>query len=58
MVEILEVVKDYYYFNKYFGIVCVFKNLGLGVGVFDIGRCKIKIIDGKVYIRIFVVCIG
>lgn len=58
LVETLEAVKDYYYSNKYSGIACAFKNSGLGVGVPDTGRCKIKIIDGKVHIRTSAACIG
>lgn len=58
MVEILEVVKEEY--EKYLcvGIVCVMKNSGVGVGIFDVGRCRLVIKDGKVYIRISVFCIG
>ncbi|UZP03962.1 selenium-dependent xanthine dehydrogenase [Clostridium botulinum] len=58
LVETLEAVKDIYYSNKYAGIACTFKNAGVGVGIPDTGRCKVKIIDGKVHIRTSAACIG
>lgn len=56
MAETLEAVKDIYEKasneeGKYVGIASAMKNAGLGVGVPDIGRCNIKIQDGKVLIR-------
>lgn len=45
--ETLEAVKDIYEENKdRAGIACAMKNAGLGVGVPDIGRAKLKINDG------------
>ncbi|NFT92373.1 selenium-dependent xanthine dehydrogenase [Clostridium botulinum] len=58
LVETLEAVKDIYYSNKYSGIACTFKNAGVGVGIPDTGRCKVKVIDGKVHIRTSAACIG
>lgn len=58
LVETLEAVKDSYYSNKYAGIACTFKNAGVGVGIPDTGRCKVKVIDGKVHIRTSAACIG
>ncbi|WP_252234422.1 selenium-dependent xanthine dehydrogenase [Clostridium sp. ZS1] len=58
LVETLEAVKDSYYNNKYAGIACTFKNAGVGVGIPDTGRCKVKVIDGKVHIRTSAACIG
>ena len=58
LVETLEAVKDVYYSNKYAGIACTFKNAGVGVGIPDTGRCKVKVIDGKVHIRTSAACIG
>ncbi|NFH68878.1 selenium-dependent xanthine dehydrogenase [Clostridium botulinum] len=58
LVETLEAVKDIYYGNKYSGIACTFKNAGVGVGIPDTGRCKVKVIDGKVHIRTSAACIG
>lgn len=50
-VETLEAVKDVYENNKIVGIASAFKNAGVGVGVPDIGRCNLAIIDGKVHVR-------
>ena len=58
IVETLEAVKEEYENHKYVGIACAMKNSGLGVGVPDVGRCKLKIIDGKVHIRTSASCIG
>lgn len=56
MAETLEAVKDD--FEKYegdpnyfVGIASAMKNAGVGVGVPDIGRCNLKVIDGKVHAR-------
>ncbi|NLT95858.1 MAG: selenium-dependent xanthine dehydrogenase [Clostridia bacterium] len=55
MVETLEAVKDIYEKalkeGKYVGIASAMKNAGLGVGVPDIGRCNIKILDGIAHVR-------
>ncbi|MGL5327811.1 MAG: selenium-dependent xanthine dehydrogenase [Peptostreptococcaceae bacterium] len=58
MVETLEAVKEEYENNKFVGIACAMKNAGIGVGIPDIGRCKLVIIDGKVHIRTGASCIG
>lgn len=58
MVETLEAVKEIYESNPYAGIACAMKNAGVGVGIPDIGRCKLVIIDGKVHIRTSASCIG
>ncbi|WP_297418530.1 selenium-dependent xanthine dehydrogenase [Clostridium sp.] len=56
MAETLEAVKDE--FEKYeadpnyhVGIASAMKNAGVGVAVPDIGRCNLKVIDGKVHVR-------
>lgn len=56
MVETLDAVKEA--FEKYeadpdyfVGIASAMKNAGVGVGVPDIGRCNLKIINGKVHVR-------
>lgn len=56
MVETLEAVKED--FNRYeadsdyyVGIASAMKNAGVGVGVQDIGRCNLKVIEGKIHIR-------
>lgn len=56
MVETLEAVKvDFEKYENdpdyYVGIASAMKNAGVGVGVQDIGRCNLKIIDGKVHAR-------
>ncbi len=58
LVETLEAVKEFYESQKFAGIACALKNAGLGVGVPDAGRCKIKIVDGKAHIRTSAACIG
>lgn len=58
LVETLEAVKDVYENNKIVGIACAMKNAGIGVGLPDIGRCRLTIIDGKVKVRTSAACIG
>jgi selenium-dependent xanthine dehydrogenase len=59
IVETLEAVKEAYYQNeKNAGIACAIKNAGVGVGVPDIGRVKLKIIQGKVSLRTSAACMG
>lgn len=59
IVETLEAVKDAYYDNyKNAGIACAIKNAGVGVGVPDTGRVKLKIVDGKVSLRTSASCMG
>ncbi len=56
--ETLLAVKNDYYNNKYAGIACAFKNTGIGVGLQDIGRCRIRVKDGKAVIYSAASCIG
>ncbi|GAA0121826.1 MULTISPECIES: selenium-dependent xanthine dehydrogenase [Clostridium] len=56
--ETILAVKDAYENNKYAGIACCMKNAGVGVGLPDIGRCNLVVIDGKVHIRTSAACIG
>lgn len=61
--ETIMAVEDYYKEmserdDVYVGIACAMKNAGLGVGVPDIGRCKLAVIDGKVHIRTSAGAIG
>lgn len=56
MVETLEAVKaDFEKYEAdpsyYVGIASAMKNAGVGVGVPDVGRCNLKVIDGKVHVR-------
>ena len=57
-VECLEAVKEVYESNPYAGIAGCMKNSGIGVGLPDIGRCNLKIQDGKVHILTSAACIG
>lgn len=57
-IETLEAVKDDYYSNKYSGIACAIKNAGVGVGIPDTGRVRLKIVDGKVSLRTSAACMG
>lgn len=56
--ECLEAVKDLYEKTPYAGIAGCMKNSGIGVGLPDIGRCRLTIIDGKVHTRTSAACIG
>ncbi len=56
--ECLDAVKDVYEQHPYAGIAGAMKNSGLGVGLPDIGRCKLVIVDGKVHTRTSAACIG
>ena len=58
LVETLEAVKDAYYNNKVAGIACSMKNAGIGVGLEDIGRCRLTIENGIVKVRTSAACIG
>lgn len=63
MAETLEAVKEEFEKyeadpNYYVGIASAMKNAGLGVGVPDTGRCNLKVIDGKVYVRSSAAAIG
>ncbi|AIF51399.1 selenium-dependent xanthine dehydrogenase [Pelosinus sp. UFO1] len=56
--ETLLAVRDI--FNEYpdAGIACAMKNSGLGVGVPDVGRVRIKVEQGKVIIFTSAACMG
>ncbi|MEA4899824.1 MAG: selenium-dependent xanthine dehydrogenase [Eubacteriales bacterium] len=56
--ECLEAVKPAYDSSPYAGIAGAMKNSGLGVGLPDIGRCKLFVQDGIVRIRTSAACIG
>ena len=58
IVETLEAVKEEYEKHPYAGIACAMKNSGVGVGIPDVGRCKLVVIDGKIHIRTSASCIG
>ncbi len=56
--ECLDAVKDVFDANPYAGIAGAMKNSGLGVGLPDIGRCKLVVLDGLVHTRTSAACIG
>lgn len=58
LVETLEAVKYDYDNNKHVGIACAMKNAGIGVGIPDISRCKLIVLDGKLHVRTSAACIG
>lgn len=59
MVETLDAVKEAYYANEASaGIACAIKNAGVGMGVPDTGRVKLKIEDGRVSVRTSAACMG
>lgn len=58
LAETLLAVKDIYDKEKIKGIACAMKNAGVGVGLPDWGRVRIKIEDGKAHIHSAGSCIG
>lgn len=58
IVECLEAVKDAYYASDRTGLAVCMKNSGIGVGLPDLGRVRLAIVDGKVHIRTSAACIG
>lgn len=58
LVETLDAVKEICEQNPKAGIACAMKNSGLGVGLPDVGRCKLIIKDSKIYIHTSAACIG
>lgn len=57
-VECLEAVKEAFESSPYAGIAGCMKNSGIGVGLPDIGRSNLKVVDGKVHILTSAACIG
>lgn len=58
LVETLLAVKDIYDREKVKGIACAMKNAGVGVGLPDWGRVKLRVEDGRVHIHSAGSCIG
>ena len=58
LVETLLAIKDQYEKAQFAGIACAMKNAGVGVGIPDTGRVRLKIEDGKVVIYAGASCIG
>ncbi len=49
--ETLLAVRDIYEKAPYAGIACAMKNAGVGVGLLDMGRCRLIVQGGKVHIH-------
>lgn len=58
LAQTLEAVKDVYEANPYAGIACCMKNSGIGVGNQDIGRCRLRVREGKAEILTSAACMG
>ena len=58
LVETLDAVRPYYERNPTAGIACAMKNAGLGVGVPDIGRCRLQAQGGNIHTYTSAACIG
>jgi len=58
LVECLESLRADFEANPKAGIACAFKNSGVGVGIPDIGRCRLAINDGKIHIYSAAACVG
>lgn len=59
LVECLEAVKDIYEKNKdHAGIAVAMKNAGVGVGLKDVGRVKIAVENGSIFVYAGATCIG
>ena len=58
LVETLEAVKAAYEGARFAGIACAMKNAGVGVGLPDTGRVRLKIRRGRVHIETGASCIG
>ncbi len=56
--ECLLAVKDAYDREKYAGLAVCMKNSGVGVGLPDVGRCKLLVQGGKVQILTSAACMG
>jgi selenium-dependent xanthine dehydrogenase len=59
IVECLDAVKKAYYDNyENAGIACAIKNAGVGVGIPDTGRVRLKVVNGVVSLRTSAACMG
>ncbi len=57
--ETLEAVKDAYYANEgRAGIACGIKNAGVGMGIPDTGRVRLRVENGAVSLRTSAACMG
>ena len=58
LVECLESLRADFDANPKAGIACAFKNSGVGVGLPDIGRCRLVVREGMVHIYSSAACLG
>ena len=58
LIETLDAVRPILERNPKAGIACAIKNSGLGVGVPDVGRCRIEVLEGKLHLHSSAACIG
>lgn len=58
LVETLQAIRPYYDSEKYVGIACAMKNAGVGVGIPDTGRVRLKVEDDRIHIFAGASCIG
>jgi selenium-dependent xanthine dehydrogenase len=58
LLETLMAVKEDYEQAPLAGIACALKNAGVGVGLPDIGRCRLEVAGGRVRIFTSAACIG
>lgn len=58
LAECLLAVKDAYEASPYAGIAACMKNSGVGVGLPDVGRCRLAVDNGRVRILTSAACIG
>lgn len=56
--ESLLAVKEEFESSPYAGIACCLKNSGVGVGLKDIGRCRLSLEGGTVHIQTSAACMG
>lgn len=56
--ETLLAIKPFYDAFPDSGLACAMKNSGLGVGLPDIGRCNLKVSEGRVQLATSAACIG
>lgn len=58
LVETLVAVKAAYEGARFAGIACAMKNAGVGVGLPDTGRVRLRVSGGRVHIETGASCIG
>lgn len=56
--ETLLAVRDVYQSHRYAGIACALKNTGIGVGLPDISRVKMKVENGRIRVLTSAACVG